>query len=105
MTADTGTYTELQTRVQTRIIDLPAAVQAEVPQLVNEAMYELQSRHNFKCMEAEMYAYTQYNNRVLQQGAPANPTQPPLFTWSGHGTSISNLSVQVGVAGGFKEFA
>ena len=105
MIADTGTYLELQTRVQTRIIDLPAAVQAEVPQLVNEALYELQSRHNFKCMEAEMYVYTQYNNHVLQNGAPANPTQPSLFTWPGQGTSITPVAIQFNVAGGFKQFA
>ena len=104
MTADTGTYLEIQNRVQTRVIDLPAAVQAEIPQLINEAMYELQTRHNFKCMEAEMYLYTQYNNRVLQNGAPANPTQPPLFTWPGQGTSITPASIAFNVAGGFKQF-
>jgi len=80
MTADTGTYLELQNRVQTRIIDLPSAVQGEIPILINEALHELQSRHNFKVMEAELYAYTQYNNHTLQTGAPYTG-QPTLFTW------------------------
>lgn len=103
MTADTGTYLELQTRTQTRVIDLPAAVQAEIPTLVNEAMFELQERHNFKCMEAEMYTYTQYNNRVLQTGAPTNG-QPPLFQWPGQSTSINPQTLDLGIAGGFKGF-
>jgi hypothetical protein len=75
-----GTYLELQTRVQTRLIDLPTAVQAEVPQLVNEALYELQSRHNFKVMERELFTYTQVFNRTLQTGTPST-AQSPLFTW------------------------
>ena len=35
------------------MIDLPSAVNAEVPTLVNEAMRSLQSGHNFKVMETE----------------------------------------------------
>lgn len=104
MAFDAGTYSELQSRVNTRVIDLPTAVQSEVPLLVNEALYELQTRHNFKVMEAEMGAFTQIYNRVLQTGAPANPVQPALFNWPYQSTSIANLSVQVNVAGGFKEF-
>lgn len=103
MSADTGTYSELQSRVQTRIIDLPAAVQSEVPYLVNEALFELQTRHNFKVMEAELYTYTQFANRILQTGAPTSG-QPPLFNWPGQSTSIANQTIQVGVAGGFKGF-
>lgn len=75
-----GTYLELQNRTITRIIDLPSAVLSEVPQLINEAMHELQSRHTFKVMETELYAYTQYNNRTLQIGAPYTG-QPSLFPW------------------------
>jgi hypothetical protein len=85
-----GTFTELQTRVQTRIIDLPSQVLAEVPQLINEALYELQSRHNFKVMERELYAYTQYNNHTLQTGTPFTQ-QPPLFPWPANAT-ISPLA-------------
>lgn len=99
-----GTYQELQTRVQTRLIDLPTAVQGEVPQLINEALFEMQSRHNFKCMEGDLYCFTQYNNRTLQQGASANPIQPPLFPWPGQGTVVSNMPLQAGLPGGFKQF-
>lgn len=35
------------------MIDLPSAVVAEVPDLINEAMRELQDDHDFKVMEAE----------------------------------------------------
>lgn len=80
-----GTYQELQTRVQTRIIDLPAAVLAEIPQLVNEALHELQSRHSFKVMEKELYTYTQVFNRTLQTGTPFTG-QSPLFTWPQNAT-------------------
>lgn len=99
-----GTYLELQTRVATRVIDLPPNVQGEVPQLVNEALFELQARHSFKCMETEIYLFTQYNNRVLQTGASANPITPPLFTWPGQSTTVANYDPQLGLPGGFKEF-
>ena len=45
-------FLTIQTRVTRRVIDLPPAVTAEVPTLVNEAMRELQDEHNFKVMEA-----------------------------------------------------
>lgn len=45
-------FITIQTRVTRRVIDLPAAVAAEVPTLVNEAIKELQEGHNFKVMEA-----------------------------------------------------
>ncbi len=48
-----ATFAQIQTRVNRRVIDLPSAVTAEVPTLVNEAMKRLQRRHNYKCMEAE----------------------------------------------------
>jgi hypothetical protein len=103
MASDQGTYTELQSRVNSRVIDLPQQVQAEVPLLVNEALFELQTRHNFKVMEAELYTYTQATNRTLQTGAPTNG-QPPLFIWPGQSTTIANQTINVGVAGGFKGF-
>ena len=52
-----ATFTELQDRVSRRVIDLPAAVLAEVPDLVNEALREIQERHNFKVMEAVSAQY------------------------------------------------
>ena len=48
------TYSTLQTRVQTRVIDLPSAVLAEVPTLINDAIHFLSAAHNFKVMEAEV---------------------------------------------------
>jgi len=46
-----ATFAEIQTRVKRRVIDLPATVQAEVPTLINEAMKELERKHNFRVME------------------------------------------------------
>lgn len=47
-----ATYSEIQTRVTRRVIDLPAAVTAEVPALVNEAIRKLERMHNFRVMRA-----------------------------------------------------
>ncbi len=47
------TFQTLQDRVDRRIIDLPASVTAEVPDLLNKAMRTLQEMHNFKVMEKE----------------------------------------------------
>src|SRR5690606_23628102 len=60
-----ATFSELQTRVQRRVIDLPAAVQAEVPTLINEAMKQLQRRHNFKVMEKVASFTTVAGTQVL----------------------------------------
>src|SRR5271166_775668 len=49
----TITYTTIQSRVQTRLIDLPAAVLAEVPTLINDAIHFICANHNFKVMEGE----------------------------------------------------
>jgi len=48
-----ATFAQIKTRVERRVIDLPAAVLAEVGDLVNEALTELQTTHSFKVMEAE----------------------------------------------------
>lgn len=49
----TISFSTLQTRVQTRVIDLPAAVLTEVPTLINDAIHFLSSVHNFQVMIAE----------------------------------------------------
>jgi len=48
------TYSDLQTRVTRRVIDLPPAVQAEVPDLINDAIFALQREYNFRVMEASV---------------------------------------------------
>lgn len=45
------TYLDLKTRVSRRVIDLPAAVQAEVPIFVNDAIRSAQRKYNFLAME------------------------------------------------------
>lgn len=60
-----ATFSQIQERVNRRVIDLPPAVVAEVPLLVNEAIKEAQRRHNFRIMEAELEATTVAGQRLL----------------------------------------
>lgn len=60
-----GTFLSIRTRVSTLVIDLPAAVQAAVPALVNAAMRKIQVKHNFKVMEAEALYTTALSTRIL----------------------------------------
>lgn len=53
-----ATFSELQDRVATAIIDTPTAVQTQIPNLVREALREAENRHNFKVMEKETVTLT-----------------------------------------------
>jgi hypothetical protein len=46
------TFAALQTLVLANIIDTPTAVQSKVPAFLNQALRDLQDRHNFRVMEA-----------------------------------------------------
>lgn len=59
------TLSEIVTRVQRRVIDLPSAVQTEVQTLVLEAHRYLQEQHNFKTQEAVASRTTTLNNPSL----------------------------------------
>ena len=48
-----ASFQDIQDRVERRVIDLPSAVTAEIPGLINRAMRRLQDRHDFKVMETE----------------------------------------------------
>lgn len=61
----TATFSSIQTRVQARLIDVPAPVVAEIPQLINDAYKRLQKRHKFKVMEQLLTATTVFNTRNL----------------------------------------
>ncbi len=54
----TISFTTIQSRVQTRVIDLPSAVLSEVPTLINDAIHFLCAVHNFKVMESEVQFIT-----------------------------------------------
>ncbi len=67
------TFQTLQDRVTRRVIDLPAAVTAEVPDLINKALRTLQEFHNFKVMETETAQLTTtVATRPLSAAIPAN---------------------------------
>jgi len=58
-------FATIQTRVNSRLIDLPATIVTEVPLLVNQAIREAEQKHNFRVMEAEQAASTVIATRTL----------------------------------------
>lgn len=67
-----ATFLQIQQRVQKIIIDLPTAVLAEVPTLINEAVRELQRRHDFKVCEAKTSVYTTTAQSEALAAVPSN---------------------------------
>lgn len=59
------TYAELQTEVQTILIDTPPAIIALTGKFINRAIRKLQTKHNFKAMEAVLEAPTTLFTREL----------------------------------------
>ena len=49
-----STFTQLQTRVSSNVIDAPTAVQTNIPVFVNAAIEMIQGVWNFNCMKAEI---------------------------------------------------
>lgn len=83
-----STFATLQTRVQRRVIDLPSAVIAEVPTLINVALMKLQEKHDFRVMEQELAGYTLVNTHPLLAsvgGSPITigPTSINVKKWRG----------------------
>lgn len=60
-----ATLADLISRTQRRVIDLPPAVQTEVPQLVHSAYRRAQQQHNFQVMKATLSANTVIDQRLL----------------------------------------
>lgn len=69
---DTMTFIDLQNRVSTRVIDLPPAVQAEVPALINEAIRSAQRKHNYRAMEQSVVMTTAINSLSPTPNTVAN---------------------------------
>jgi len=67
-----ATFAQLQTRVQKIIIDLPTTVQTEIPTLINEAVRELQRRHDFRVCEALSDVYETTAETELLAAVPTN---------------------------------
>ncbi len=87
-------YAGLQTRVNRRVIDLPAAVVAEVPDLINEAIRALQDFHNFRIMRKSQTATTVLNTRKLER----LPTDWKAFRGRPYYTSANGPVTQMTVA-------
>lgn len=62
-----NTFGSTQTRVQTRVIDLPTNVQNEIPNLINEGIDALTAIHNFQVMKAEIDFTTTQQTHLLGQ--------------------------------------
>ena len=69
------TYATIQARVQSRVIDLPSAVLAEIPTLVNDAVHFLCGLHNFRVMQAEA-DYTTVSGFHVLGAIPADWKEP-----------------------------
>lgn len=89
-----ATFQNIQDRVKTRLIDLPAATLAEVPTLVNQALRELQSRHNFWVMQKKLSANTAAATRTLA----ATPSDFKEFRLEPFYTESSGKVVPMAVA-------
>lgn len=69
------TFQTLQQRVETRVIDLPSAVLAEIPTLINDAIHWICGFHNFRVMLAETAFVTTAATHTLGQ-IPADWKEP-----------------------------
>jgi len=90
-----ATYSEIQDRVERRLIDLPAAVLAEVPDLVNKAHREIQRRHNFKVMRATQSNTTLVDTRTLVTAIPSDFKQLRSKPWF---VSNEGFRKEIGIA-------
>lgn len=80
------TYAELQTEVQTILIDTPPAIIALTGKFVNRAVRKLQLKHNFKAMEAELTTTTTLFTRPLLDPRPSDwkeARNKPFYTQFG----------------------
>ena len=87
------TFQTLQDRVTRRVVDLPASVLTEVPDLINKALRTLQEMHNFKVMETETAQLTTtVATRPLSAAIPANLKEfrglPYLVRNDGHALDL-----------------
>jgi len=71
------TYSTIQSRVQTRVIDLPTVVLNEIPTLINDAIHFLCGVHNFQVMKAETdYTTTSSTTTHVVGQMPADWKEP-----------------------------
>lgn len=60
-----ATLQGLRSEVEVWLRDLPADTATAIPQLINEAIRELQRKHNFRCMEALASFVTTFQSNAL----------------------------------------
>lgn len=77
-------FSQLIAEVESNIIDLPTAVQANVPTYINRALKLMMDLHNFNCMRMELGANnTLYTNPVTTSVPPASMTPHVIGSVSG----------------------
>lgn len=90
-------FSTLQTRVNRRVVDLPAAVTAEVPTLLNAAIRSIERRHSFRVNEAETAVMlTVASQRTLGTAVPTDylraRDKPRLIRFNGSTRRLEWLS-------------
>lgn len=86
-------FTTLQTRVKRRVIDLPTAVTAEVPTLINEVIRDLADEHNFRVMEAEATFTTADGTRLLGTIADLKEIRSKPYIRIGQGGALGTRNI------------
>ena len=66
------TFEELQTEVQSWLLDLPSGASTRVPGWINKAIRDAEERHNFLCMEATIAATQTVDQTRLLVAKPSN---------------------------------
>lgn len=105
------TVSDIVTRVQRRVIDLPTAVQAEVEELVERAHREIMERHSWEVMERRESRTTTSGDPSLGTIATEYfkeyiPGNPPFWTDSyGHTNFLQISSNESEVRAGFNQSA
>ena len=67
-----ATYAELQDQVAGIIIDTPTVVLNQIPQFIKEAVREVQTKHNFRVMQAVSSVYTTTAETTLLATVPTD---------------------------------
>lgn len=71
-----ATFAQIKSRVSTKVIDLPSAVQAELPKYVNAAMRKLQNLYPWKVCETLGGPYVTATGTRVLTARPSNWKEP-----------------------------
>lgn len=92
-----ASFLQIRNRVSKIVIDLPATVQAEIPTLVNKALFKLQQRRNWKVMETHGGPYVTTSGSRVLAAVPVNfkalrPSKPFYLTALGQMVPLEGVA-------------